>query len=742
MSATSNTKPAKDSESDSDREPESRSHSASEDASSTPRSKLAERLATVQVGVRAELEISRQVFNGIPAYVVRDPITFQTFRLSVDDYQVFVRIAPEEQLGKIFEQLCEEGRLDRDQEEHFYKFIVHLNQIGILTLPVSDGKALYERFRRRRASERKAKILGIMFLRVPLIQPDRLLDRTARWFRPLFTRTAFLVWLLGMLACCLVILARWDEFQSPLASMLTLGNLPVLWCLLVGLKVFHEFGHAYACKVFGGKVPEMGAMFIVGTPCAYVDASDSWGFPNPLHRIIVALGGMYFESICAMFAVVIWALTGPGIVHSAAQYSVLLSTAVTIGFNANPLMKYDGYYVLSDLVGMPNLRNDARRQLTNQLKRLFFGIRSESIAHTLWGRCLLSLFGLASSVYKVVVVVGISAMIAFKIPAMGIGFALFYVGQTLWQMVSKLIRYLGSAEIEPVRTRALTVTGLMAAAAVVGIVAIPLPGSVQSTGILIRDGDRVVHAGATGFLMPTSVEEGQVVSRNAVVCRLANFELSSSIARKDAEIEQLEIQLAQESLDDTRAAVATRQRLYQAIREREALRHDCDELAVRAPHGGILANVEDLKQPGRFVKKGEPLAKVVAGQWIVETLVTAEDLSDLVSGVGDSVTLIGAGAPDLRLQGTIRQVAAAGSEQIEYESLTHLAGGFIPVAGEEHQADRPYFKITIAIESSSTDRLRHGATFRVRFRSRRIGLGQYVWHRMLQMFNQLRVAGN
>ena len=478
---------------------------------SDPQQNLSDRLRNVRVGVRSELEVSRHLLNGQPAYVVRDPITFQTLRLTPENYQIFVSLNPNQELSAIFSTLVGRGILEEDQSESFYSFVLRLTQLGLLTLPVSDGAGLYRRFQERRANELKSKLLGFLFLRVPLISPDEFLTRTMKWFAPLFSRPAFLLWFIGLSVCGLLIHARWDEFIDPTETVLATQNIPVLWTLLVVLKVFHEFGHAYACKRFGGNVPEMGAFFIAFTPCAYVDASASWGFPSRWQRIAVALAGMYVESILAMLALILWCVTPPGLLHSIALYTVILSTVVTVGFNANPLMKYDGYYVLSDLIGMPNLRADAQLAWSGLLKRICFGIRPELSGYSRHTRTLLVIFGLLSALYKFIVVAGISLMLAFMFPAVGIAMAAMYLSQTIWQSISSLVRLIRSPEAAAHKPRILTVVGGMAAILIGAFVACPMPGSVVGSGVVERDGDTTIRAEVSGFLRNAQVVVGQEI---------------------------------------------------------------------------------------------------------------------------------------------------------------------------------------------------------------------------------------
>ncbi len=700
---------------------------------------LAPRLRRVRVGVRAELETTRQIFNGEPCYVVRDPISFQTFKFSPDDYQVFVALNDSEELGTIFDRLVEREAVDADEEEDFFQFIIHLNQVGILTLPVSDGKSLYERFMQRRAGELKAKLLGIFFLRVPLFQPNQFLNRTIHLVRPIFSRAAFAIWLISLMICGCIIASHWSEFCDPLATMLTLKNIPILWSLIVFLKIFHEFGHAYACKHFGGDVPEMGAFFIVGTPCAYVDASASWGFGKSRHRIMVALAGMYFESILAMIALFIWTFTSPGIVHSAAQYAVVLSTIVTIGFNANPLMKYDGYYVLGDLLGMPNLKGDSQQQLNNDLKRAFFGIRRPAIGRTFVGRIFLSLFGFASAVYKLIVIFGISVMIAFKVPALGIGLAGFYVVQTIWQSLTKLLGFLlKSPELESNRLRAFVVTTIVAAAAFLSLTLLPIPGNVKSTGVVRRTLDTPIHAPSDGFLTSIEVLEGACVPDRQPLFQLKDVELETKIVETSRRINELQIQMQSES--EFAQAARTRAKIHQIGFEKNMLVEQKQNLHVLSPVDGVVSFSAQKPRLGTFVKRGQHLATVHSGEIEIRTLISASDVSNCRPQPGDPVNLISLGSVSQTMKGEIVRVAPWGSREISEVQLTHLANGSIAVSGENHAAEQPYFLVRIRLPAGCGNALPDGSTVYVQFRQHQCTVAEMIYRRSLKIMNRLRMT--
>lgn len=711
-------------------------------ASPFPHASLAQRLRDVQAGVRDELEVSRHVFGGEPCYVVRDPVTFASHKLSSEDYQVFVSLRSDQSLKDIFSDLLCRDIIPPDQEEDFYRFVLRLNQLGLLSLPVSDGKKLYERFVHRRSANRRARILGILFLRVPLVQPDEFLDRTMRWLRPLFTPTAFLLWLLCVAFGGFLLVSRWEEFCNPLGTMLATQNLPLLWMLLIGLKLLHELGHAYACKRFGGQVTEMGAYFILFTPCAYVDASAAWGFPNRLHRLVVSLAGMYFESIAAIVALIVWSLSGPGLLHSAAQYTVVLSTVVTIGFNINPLMRYDGYYILSDLLGRPNLRQEATSQVQADLKRLLLGVSSTSQTRTRLGHLLLVGFGLAAVAYRILVLLGISVVIAQRIPVVGLAVAAVFVVATLWQLAARLLRYLlTSPEIRSIRRRAAFVTVIVVLGMVAVLALVPAPGRVRAVGTLACEDDRVVRARSAGFLLKAEDSVGDEVDAGTQLAVLSNVEIGQAIRKKQAEFDQLQVQWHREVSDDRRAAAATQQRIAKVQRELDQLREEQDGLEVRTPIRGRVTQAEGLRHAGRFVHKGDPLAIVSSGPWILRAVANAESLTHSLPQVGARVSIRLTGEGSRPLLGTIARIARAGSRTITDRSLTQLAGGEIPVSPDTWEAEEPFFHITIALDDQPDLRLRHGMTALVNLGGERPCIGMYLYRRGLTLLNKLRQTG-
>ena len=211
---------------------------------STPAPRLADRLRDVQVALRDDLDVSRHLFRRRPAYLVRDPLTLQSHRLEPGDYRIFIAIRPDRTLGETFKDLLEQGDLTRDDEEPFYQFILSLHRLTFLNLPIANDQLLYQRHLAKKAARRRGKWLGFLFLRVPLINPDALLERTIRHARFLFSRSFFAVWLALTAAALFVGVQHFDELIQRVQGVLAARHLALMWVTLVVLEVRKEFGRA------------------------------------------------------------------------------------------------------------------------------------------------------------------------------------------------------------------------------------------------------------------------------------------------------------------------------------------------------------------------------------------------------------------------------------------------------------------------------------------------------------------
>ena len=676
---------------------------------------LAPRLSGVQVRVRSDLKYTRQVNRDGVSYIVHHPVTFQNHRLSADDYLVLSQLRGHRKLDDIFKQLVARGVLLPPQEEDFYRFIVHLNQLSLLQLPVSDGNQLHDRFVEKERKQRTQTAKSFLFFRIPLFEPTAFLDRTLSLFRPMFSRAAFVVWLTCFCFCIGLVVKRFADFSDPIATMAATSNLFVLWALLLGLKIIHEFGHAYACRHFGAAVPEMGAYFLMGSPCAYMDASDSWNLNSRRQRLIVAVGGMYFESWFAMLGVLVFCMTEPSLVNSVALYSVVLSTLVTIGFNANPLMKYDGYYALCDVLGRPLLREDATFEFQRLVKRVLFGLKIESRVERKTERIGLITFGLACSLYRLTIAISIATVLGMFVPVLGSLVLVAYVGSTLLKMLKAGIVYLKtSPEIADRRQKAWGASAAVFAAMLLCTTLIPVPGMTRTEGVVVPQTQHVAYATVPGFVEACEVRNGTEVNAGATLVKLSNRDIDIAVTQNRTRVRDLELQLVNEIAGANPAVSITQQELHQA---REALA-DAEELqsqlTIVAPGEGTLSRVEAIRLKGRYIRTREPIASVGSTELQISTLIDEEAFSDMHPQLGDKVNLALSHAPNEPTTGRIAAIRRAASNQVQHPQLTQLGGGSIPVDPEDQQAQRPYLELRITLDANAPQ-LKPGHRALVRF---------------------------
>lgn len=704
---------------------------------------LASRLRDVRVGLRDDLRTSRHLFGGRPAYVLSDPLTFQSHRFDPDDYRLLISLDSSRSLGEIFADLAVRGEVDAADEEPFYQFVFSLHQIGFLHLPVSDEKRLYRRYQQRREAQRRRRWGSFLFLQIPVWNPDAFLTGTVRYARFMFKPAMLLVWLGLVTAAAVVAAGRWEEFRQPLNGLLVAHNLPLMWVTLVGLKLFHEFGHAFACKHFGVYVPEMGVYLIAGTPCAYVDATGSWGLSRRRQRIVVGLAGMYFESFIAATAVFVWAFADSAWLRAEAYNVVFLASAVTALFNINPLMRYDGYYILSDLLGVPNLRRRSEVYVKSVLARVALGLPVQPPPAGPMVRAVVMAFGLAAPVYRALVIIGIAAVIAGKLFIVGLLIGAGFVTAALFRAVSRLTRFLWYArETAPVRVRAVGLSLVVLAGAPLALAWVPVRRAVYAPAIVRAEHETAVRAEVPGFTRRTLHAEGTWVRAGDVLVELENDAVAEALLGSQSRVESSRAHL--DALRAQNAALFNQERVRQGAYQLDydRWREKLATLLIKAPREGRLVAGLDDRDVGRYVEPGQAVAVLVSGAWQVEALLTAAELDAAAPRESGVVEFRTPAAPRRTYSGVITRIRPAGSPRVDEIALTPDGGGEILVEPETGLARESYFRVVITLSapgaSGEAPHLTAGATGVVRFGARPEPIGLHLFRRISRFTSNLQ----
>ncbi len=692
---------------------------------------LADKLRHAAVGVRGDLDFTRHVMRGKVAYIVRDPVSFETHAFSAADYRLLTALNGERTLGEAFASLCAGGACRPEDEEPFFRFVLDLHRSGLLSLPISDERRLQERHERNRAARLGQLLLAPLFIRIPLWNPDAFLARTERFVRPLFTVWAFIAWCLMAVGCLFVLAHRWNDLKADLPGLLAWQQLLSMWAVLVVLKVIHEFGHGYAVRCFGGAVPEMGMSLVVLTPNAYVDASASWGFTSRLRRMVVCVAGVYFESFVAAAALLVWASTEAGPLHTVAHQVMVMASITTIGFNLNPLLRFDGYFLLSDIVQIPNLWQASRTHCLRVFSRLALGIDRPGPTWTRAEGLGLCLYAAASTVFKIALMLAICTLIAAKFAVVGMLVAVAYGGCVLGATILRLLKYLClSDETAPVRSRAIAAAAC-AILAPAAFVVVPLPRSQRVGGVVESMVGRPVNSLESAAIGEVLVADGDRVEAGDPVVRLESAQVDEALRDAQArwQVASLELELA-EAAGPVEAAVI-RHRLVESESRLKAARARAESLTVRAPAGGVVTLQPPARQPGKVVSAGTSLARVDGGPRIATLVLDQRSLAGMPETL-DQVECRCLADPSCLLKGHVISISPAAHASLVSPSVAIPGGGDIAVSPVDGMAVSAHVELKARIEVPEGVTIPLGARIEARFPLRHESLlrrwyGAVVW---------------
>jgi len=590
--------------------------------------------------LRPELVATEQVYDGRPYWVVKDPVSLRYFRFSREEHFLMEQLRQPVTLEQVLEAYRRQFRDDTLTGGDVSEFISNLLSRNLLLMPhARRDEMLYRAGRKRWRARLLAQVSNFMFFKLPLYDPDRLLGRMLPRLRFLWSR-GFLAVYLGLLGLAgVLLLRRWGDFVSMFqGDFFTLRNLPLLFVVMWVIKVFHELGHGFTCKQYGGEVHELGLLFLVFTPFLYCNVTDSWTFRSKHRRVLVAAGGILTELLFAALAAIAWFFTEqPGFVH-ALMFNVMLGCSIsTILFNANPLLKYDGYYMLMDVLEAPNLRQRSGDYVRDLFISGVLGGRADRRSEQHRFRFLFPLYSCAAYCYRwfiLFVILYFVYRVLEQLRLLWLGRFVAVLGAAT-MLVAPLAR--GAARLVSRRrelalssTRLVLLLALLAAGAAVALFW-PYEQSVMIHFVLEPARVTWIRCDADGQLRWTEgVREGAWLEpqQSRPVATLENHQLHLEYEQLRARIEQLDLEIDQHRPSPAANSLVQqlRQRRDTLARQQQRLEERLAALQVRAPFAGeVLTADRDLRlAQEKYCTRGEPLLllgdtrRLVAKVWVPE----------------------------------------------------------------------------------------------------------------------------
>lgn len=566
------------------------------------------------IRVRTDLQFKRTLYLGRSFWIIKDPVGLKYFRFQEEEYWILKQFDGTKSLDEIKEGFEEEFPPQKITLEDLQSFIGTLHQSALIIAGVPDqGHELLKRRDKRRRQEIIGQMSNVLCIKFKGFDLDTLLGKMEPYIRFLYHPAVVYSCLFMCFCALMLVLVEFDYFRSKLPgfqNFFSPSNMFVLSITLGLTKMIHEFGHGLTCKHFGGECHEMGIMILVLTPCPYCNVSDSWMLPSKWHRIAIGIAGVYIECCLAAVCTFIWWFTTPGLLNHLCLNIMFISSVSTIVFNINPLLRYDGYYILSDLLEIPNLRQKASTIMTRKCSEWFLGMEQQPDPFLPQkNQLFFAMFTVASIFYRWVVMASILYFVyklfdsyGLKIIGQGIGMMSLYglivmplykIAKFFWvpgriYRVKKLNFYLS-----------LTALGAIIAA----FCLVKLPYTVVVPTILelrSTDSQTVYIPEFGGRIVEIHVKPGDYVKEGDVLARIENVSLLmewQGLQGRERELEAHYENLSKQKAQTTNNAEQVSLELQPTLEELTSVREELartereyKRLTITAPREGYVVS--------------------------------------------------------------------------------------------------------------------------------------------------------
>ncbi len=711
------------------------------------------RIADLRPRLLSGVNIRRQYFRGQLWYILENPANSEYARIAENAYRFIGALDGRKTVAQLW-QLCNEQLGDgAPTQGEVIQLLGQLHAMNLLYVDLPpDAEGLLNRYNRRIQRQVLNYLANVLFLRIPLIDPDAFLERWVGVLGSVFSWTGFCLWMVLLVAGLASAISNSSELFAQSADVLAPSNLFLLYLAFVIVKIFHEFSHAFACKKLGqlnrssGEVHGMGVMFLVLFPVPYVDASSAWAFRSKWHRAVVGMAGVMAELAAASIAAILWAQTSTGTMHIIAYNVIFVASISAILFNGNPLLRFDAYYVLCDLLEIPNLAQRSRNYIYYLVKRYVWDLKklqnpAYSRGETFW----FIVYGPTSIVYRIYISIRILLFLNRRLPEeLFILVPLLAIAAIVGWLVAPLarfIRYLATGpELARHRRRAVlsTVCSLCMATFLTGL--IRMPDHYRIEGIVEPAQLALIHAESDGFVIDFLPSESIASPDGRPLVRAINPELEAKKASLLAERRGLEARHRLAETQETAAAQIIAEQIDALNESLARIQSQLDDLNLRPPLKGVWVAPEIEYLKGTYLRRGEKIGFVGSLDDLIFRVTAGQDVAAMIFEQAQrTVEVRIKGRPDRTLTGQIDKIFPAGSDELPSEALSYAAGGDLPTRSptpRDRTAAEKFFEIRIKPAASDATALFTGQRVVARLTMTRKPLLVQWWQSARRLFQR------
>ena len=664
----------------------------------------------LKVFSRNDLVVSDSSFQSEPCKIIKDPISLKYFRLLLPEYEVLTMLNGDHSISQIRDRLQEMFPEKEIRTSDINSLISSFHRSS-LTYSLAEGQAtpILKRAQKESNQKKLQLLSSVLSLKFPGVDPERFLAwgyPKIKWmFHPWVVFFCFCL----MAAAGLLVLRNFGEFYRRLPEFqqfFSMNNLLMMGGMLIITKVIHELGHGFFCKHFGGECHEIGFMLLVLMPAMYCNTSDSWVLPNKWKRAAIGAAGMYVEVVMASICTFIWWYTKPGFINYVCLNVMFLSSVSTIVFNANPLLRYDGYYILSDILEIPNLAQKSKMSMLSKLRHWCLGmdpVNSRFLPQR--NQIMFALYSVASFVYRWFVLI----VILFFLTKVFKPYGLEVLGHTM--ILISLVGMVGIPAykltkffIYPGRFRQVKKPNFITSAIIFGLLAafvlfVPLPYKVPADLIVKPRNGFEVYVQETGTLKQIKIQPGDTVIReNQLLAVLENKPLDLEIEQLQGQLEELEVTRdgykRSNSVDAAEQLASINASIVDYQNQLAMLEKNRKNLEIRAPItgqiippdakpssatsaslGGWAGTPFDVENKNAVLQRGE-LFCIIGDKDRMQASLVIDQTDHSMVGLGDRVSIMLDEYPGKVFKSTITAMSDSDVSVVD-PRLTQVAGGAI-----------------------------------------------------------------
>ena len=675
------------------------------DSHAAPANPMWQRLESLRPSLPRHIHIQRRDYSGEPWYILQDKSNGRFHRLTPSAWRLISAMDGHNSLAQVLAAASHaefyESADDiptRDDLIHLLQYL-HVADLLVCDLP-PNTQELFARREQKKQQRWVRLFMNPLTWNIPLGNPDKLLDKLMPLARLLATRTMGVIWLVVVGYALLQAGNHWSELtKGQLDRVLSPSNLLLLWLTYPFFKVLHELGHGLFTKVWGGQVNDCGLVFVVGTPLPYVDASAATGFYSKRQRLMVSAAGMAVELFLAALALLLWLQlssgSGTGFLRDFLYNIIIIGSVSTLFFNGNPLMRFDGYHLLTDACDLPNLATRSNQQFSYLLRRYAYGVSGIfSPAANTREAIIFTGYSIAAFLYRLFMLFFIILLVANYFPTFGLvvgGWLVFF--QLVWPALKALHYVARDKQLAANRLRALAVTAAGASALVVGLVFVPVPQSTSVEAVLWLPDEARVKVESSGEVAQLLVANGEAVMQGQELVRLYNPALVAQLLSQQARLREYDARYQQAWVSDRPQAQLLEQDLNAIKAEVALLQTRVQNLVVRSPSEGIFRITRQHYLPGSYLHQGDELALIEKPDAVRVRAALLQQEVGLVRQATHSISVRLASNPSQDIQAQLLSQTPIATQELPSIVLGAQGGGRLAVDANQPSGTRVAEKV-------------------------------------------------